>query len=153
MQNILECCQYLVYIWVVVGRRVENCEDQREWLMGVWTPRQDPAVLFCIALVQYKTTRQDLAVLFCIAVVQCKTTRQDPAVLFCIAVVQYRTPRQHCSGGLCNTFSLITAYGCDFTMYEVWTYTQDNNENFRHGKENKGKWYGIKSFCVSILQS
>ena len=117
MQNILECCQYLVYIWVVVGRRVENCEDQREWLMGVWTPRQDPAVLFCIA------------------------------------VVQYRTPRQHCSGGLCNTFSLKTAYGCDFEMYEVWTYTQDNNENFRHGKENKGKWYGIKSFCVSILQS
>ena len=31
----------MVYIWVVVGRRVENCEDQREWLMGVWTPRQD----------------------------------------------------------------------------------------------------------------
>ena len=135
MQNILECCQYLVYIWVVVGRRVENCEDQREWLMGVWTPRQDPAVLFCIAVVQYKTPRQ------------------DPAVLFCIALVQYKTPRQHCSGGLCNTFSLITAYGCDFEMYEVWTYTQDNNENFRHGKENKGKWYGIKSFCVSILQS
>ena len=88
MQNILECCQYLVYIWVVVGTRVENCEDQREWLMGVWTPRQDPAVLFCIALVQCKTLRQ------------------------------------HCSGGLCNTFSLITAYGCDFTMYEVWTDTQ-----------------------------
>ena len=88
MQEIYEVlCQYLVYIWVVVGTRVENCEDQREWLMGVWTPRQDPAVLFCIALVQCKTLRQ------------------------------------HCSGGLCNTFSLITAYGCDFTMYEVWIYT------------------------------
>ena len=81
-------CQYLVDIWVVAGRRVANCEDQREWLMGVWTPRQDPAVLFCIALVQCKTLRQ------------------------------------HCSGGLCNTFSLITAYGCDFTMCEVWTDTQ-----------------------------
>ena len=34
-------CQYLVDIWVVAGRRVANCEDQREWLMGVWTPRQD----------------------------------------------------------------------------------------------------------------
>ena len=32
-------CQYLVYIWMVVGRRVANCEHQREWLMGVWTPR------------------------------------------------------------------------------------------------------------------
>ena len=40
---ILEVCQYLVYIWVVVGTRVENCEDQREWLMGVWTLRQDSA--------------------------------------------------------------------------------------------------------------
>ena len=26
---------------MVAGRRVANCEDQREWLMGVWTPRQD----------------------------------------------------------------------------------------------------------------
>ena len=52
MQNILECCQYLVYIWVVVGTRVENCEDQREWLMGVWTPRQDPSiVLYCTSAV------------------------------------------------------------------------------------------------------
>ena len=38
-------CQYLVYIWVVVGRRVANCEDQREWLMGVWTSRQHSAAI------------------------------------------------------------------------------------------------------------
>ena len=40
-KNVMECC---VSIWCIfgpwfVGRRVANCEHQREWLMGVWTPR------------------------------------------------------------------------------------------------------------------